>query len=111
MHKLKKKCVAVIQMVWNGRVSAHDFYETTRIFFEKDDFPISNTGDSQKKKIPVFQKANLDGIIFAYDYCAQLACVMTSPQVVSCKLDPQHSYNTLWRSCGWSKVMTYAICA
>ena len=24
---------------------------------------------NQKKKIPVFQKANLDGLIFAYDYC------------------------------------------
>ena len=37
-------------MVWNGRVSAHDFYETTRIFYEKDDFSVSDTGDSEEKK-------------------------------------------------------------
>ena len=38
---------------------------------------------NQKKKIPVFQKANLDGLIFAYDYCVWLACVMTSWQIVT----------------------------
>ena len=43
--QVKKYSVAVIQMVWNGRVSAHDFYETTRIFYEKDDFSVSDTGD------------------------------------------------------------------
>ena len=37
---------------------------------------------TQKKKIPVFQKADLDGTIFAYDYRAGLACVMTSQQIV-----------------------------
>ena len=30
-------------------------------------------------------KADLDGKIFAYDYRAQLACVMTSRQIASCK--------------------------
>ena len=38
--------------------------------------------------------ADLDGTIFAYDYRARPACVMTSRQM-SCKLDPQHSYDTL----------------
>ena len=64
-------------MVWNGRVSAHDFYETTRIFYEKDDFSVSDTGDSEEKKNS-FPKANLDGMIFAFDYHARLACVVTS---------------------------------
>ena len=84
-------------MVWNGRVSVHDFYETTKIFCEKDVF-LSVTQVTQKKKIPVFQKADLDGMIFAYDYRAGLACVMTSQQIMLCKLDPLHSYDTLWMS-------------
>ena len=84
-------------MVWNGRVSVHDFYETTRIFYEKDDFSVSDTGDSEEKKT-VFQKANLDGMIFAFDYHARLACVVTSRQIVSCKLDPLHSYDTFGMS-------------
>ena len=37
-------------MVWNGRVSVHDFYEITRIFYEKDDFSFSDTGGSEEKK-------------------------------------------------------------
>ena len=37
-------------------------------------FP-SVTQVTQKKKKPVFQKANLDGMIFAFDYHARLACV------------------------------------
>ena len=84
-------------MVWNGRVSVHDFYETTRIFYKKDDFSISDTGDSEEKN-PSFPKADLDGMIFAYDYRAGLACVMTSQQIVLSKLDPLHSYDTLWMS-------------
>ena len=56
-------------MVWNGRVSVHDFYETTRIFYEKDYFSVSDTGDSEEKNP------------------GQLACVMTSQQIVLCKLD------------------------
>ena len=84
-------------MVWNGRVSAHDFYETTRIFYRKDDFSVSDTGDSEEKK-PVFQKADLDGMIFAFDYHARLACFVTSRQIVSCKLDPLHSYDTFGMS-------------
>ena len=84
-------------MVWNGRVSVHDFYETTRIFYEKDDFSVSDTGDSEEKKT-VFQKANLDGMIFAFDYHARLACVVTSRQIVSCKLDPLLSYDTFGMS-------------
>ena len=43
-------------------------------------------------------KADLDGTMFAYDYRARLACVMTSGQIVSCKLDPRKSYDTLWMS-------------
>ena len=43
-------------------------------------------------------KANLDGMIFACNCRAQLACVVTSQQIVSCKLDLQRSYNTLWMS-------------
>ena len=60
-------------------------------------FP-SVTQVAQKKKIPVFQKANLDGMIFAYDYRAGLACVMTSQQIVLCILDPLQSYDTLGMS-------------
>ena len=60
-------------------------------------FP-SVTQVTQKKKIPVFQKADLEGMIFAYDYRAGLACVMTSQQIVLCKLDPLHSYDTLGMS-------------
>ena len=63
-------------MVWNGRVSVHDFYETTRIFYEKDNFSVSDTGDSEEK-IPVFQKADLDGTIFAFDYHVWVACILT----------------------------------
>ena len=33
-------------------------------------------------------KADLDGTMFAYVYCTRLACVITSRQIVSCKLDP-----------------------
>ena len=51
----KEQSAAVIQMVWNGRVSVHDFYETTRIFYEKDDFSFSDTGDSEEKN-PSFPK-------------------------------------------------------
>ena len=36
-------------------MSAHDFYETTRIFYEKDDFSVSDTGDSDEKN-PSFPK-------------------------------------------------------
>ena len=43
------------------------------------------------------RKADLDSTIFAFDYCARLARIMTSQQIV-CKLDPQHSYDTLWMS-------------
>ena len=45
-------------------------------------------------------KADLDGTIFAYDYRARLAYVTiaTSRQIVSCKLDPRHSYDRLWMS-------------
>ena len=43
-------------------------------------------------------KADLDGTMFAYDYCARLACVMSLRQFVSCKLDPRQSYDTLWMS-------------
>ena len=50
-------------MVWNGRVSVHDFYEITRIFYEKDDFSFSDTGDSEEKN-PSYQKADLDSMIF-----------------------------------------------
>ena len=53
---------------------------------------------TQKKKIPVFQKTDLDGMIFAYDYRAGLACVMTSQQIVLRKLDQLHLYDTLWMS-------------
>ena len=65
-------------------------------------FP-SVTQVTQKKKIPVFQKADLDGAIFAFDYHAQLACVLTSWQIMWCKLDPLHSYDTLWMS--WVKIV------
>ena len=46
----------------------------------------------------VFLKADLDSTIFALDYCAQQACITTSRQIVSYKLDPQHSFDTLWTS-------------
>lgn len=46
----------------------------------------------------VFLKADLDGTIFALVYCAQQACITTSRQIVLCKLDPQHSFDTLWTS-------------
>ena len=51
----KEQSAAGIQMVWNGRGSVHDFYETTRIFYEKDDFSFSDTGDSEEKN-PSFPK-------------------------------------------------------
>ena len=60
-------------------------------------FP-SVTQVTHKKKKPVFQKTDLDGMIFAYDYRAGLACVVTSRQIVSCKLDPLHSYDTFGMS-------------
>ena len=60
-------------------------------------FP-SVTQVTEKKKKPVFQKANLDGMIFAFDYHARQACVVTSRQIVSCKLDPLHSYDTFGMS-------------
>ena len=34
---------------------------------------------------------DLDGAIFGHDYRAQLVYVMTSRQIVSCKLDLRHS--------------------
>ena len=40
-------------------------------------------------------KAVLDSTIFAYDYHARLACIMTSQQIVLCELDPRHSYDTI----------------
>ena len=43
-------------------------------------------------------KFDLNDTIFAYDYRARLACIMTLRQIVSYKLDPQHSYDTLWMS-------------
>ena len=43
-------------------------------------------------------KADIDGAIFAYDYRARLACVMPSRQIVSRKLDPRHSHDTLLMS-------------
>ena len=42
-----------------------------------------------------YLKADLDGTIFAYDYRARLASVMTSRKIVLCKLDPGHSCDTL----------------
>ena len=38
-------------------------------------------------------RADLDTTIFAYNYCVLLAYVMTSRQIVSCKLDPRHPYD------------------
>ena len=52
---------------------------------------------SQRIQVKVSLKADLDGTIFAYDYRARLAYVMTSRQIVSCKLDPRHSYD-MWMS-------------
>ena len=61
-------------------------------------FPsVIDTSESEEK-IPVFQKADLDGMIFAFDYHSRLACVLSSWQIVSCKLDPLDSYDTLWMS-------------
>ena len=42
-----------------------------------------------------YLKADLDGTIFSYDCRARLASVMTSRKIVSCKLDPGHSCDTL----------------
>ena len=39
---------------------------------------LSVTQVTQKKKIPVFLKADLDNTIFAYNYRTRLTCVMTS---------------------------------
>ena len=64
----KEQSAAVIQMVWNGRVSAHDFCETTRIFYEKDDFSVSDTGNSEEKN-PSLPK----GRFRQYDFCLQLS--------------------------------------
>lgn len=41
-------------------------------------------------------KADLGGRIFAYEYRLQLACVLTSWQIVACKLDPQYLYDTVY---------------
>ena len=46
---------------------------------------------------------DLDDTIFAYDYRARLEYAMTSRQIVSCKLDPRHSYDTLWM--WWVKIV------
>lgn len=43
-------------------------------------------------------QADLDSTIFAYDYRARVACVMTLRQIMSCKLDPRHLHDTLWIS-------------
>ena len=41
-------------------------------------FPsVIDTSDSEEK-IPVFQKADLDSMIFAFDYHSRLACVLSS---------------------------------
>ena len=40
-------------------------------------------------------KADLGGRISAYEYHVRLACVLTSRQIMSCKLDSQHSYDTV----------------
>ena len=41
-------------------------------------FPsVIDTSDSEEK-IPVFQKADLDGMVFAFDYHSRLACVLSS---------------------------------
>ena len=40
-------------------------------------------------------KADLGGMVFAYEYRVRLACVLTSQQIVSCKLDPQHLDETV----------------
>ena len=40
-------------------------------------------------------KADLGGMVFAYEYRVRLARVLTSQQIVSCKLDPQHLYETV----------------
>ena len=48
-----------------------------RFSMRKMIFP-SVTQVTQKKKIPVFQKAHLDSMIFPFDYHARLACVLTS---------------------------------
>ena len=39
-------------------------------------------------------KVDLDDTIVGYEYRARLACVMTSHQTVSCKLDPRHPHDT-----------------
>ena len=59
-------------------------------------------------------KADLDGTIFTYDCHVRPAHVMPSRQIVSCKLDPRHPYDTCGSrklklcACGWSIIMTYA---
>ena len=40
-------------------------------------------------------KADLGSRIFVYEYRVRLACVLTSRQIVSCKLDQQHLYDTV----------------
>ena len=57
-------CSSYSVFCMESRVVACDFYETTTIFPEKDDFSVSKTSDSEKK-IPVLQKADLDSMIFA----------------------------------------------
>ena len=62
----------------------------------------------------LFLNANFNGTIFANDYHARLAYATTSCQIMSCKLDPQHPYDTCgcrkWKlcMCGWWKVVAYA---
>ena len=46
----KEQSAAIIQMVWNGGGSKHDFYETTSIFYERDDFSVSNRRDSEESQ-------------------------------------------------------------
>lgn len=43
-------------------------------------------------------KAGLDRKIFAYDYHARLASVITSQKIGLCNLDSRHPYDTLWMS-------------
>ena len=58
-------------------------------------FPEAPNPPHQGLEIDNCIKANLDGTIFAYNCYTRPAFVMTSWQIVSCNLDPQHSYDTL----------------
>ena len=55
------------------------FVDMQRCFLYKDHFLYSCS-----------IKADLNDMIFAYDYRARLACVMTSQHIMSYKLDPRH---------------------